>query len=421
MRHPNISKTSDRSGLSNISSRAARTLGDEAEALAVADSLANESVTESAHRDRHRLAPWSALDRFSASGLWASTVPARYGGTDISYSTLTEVIARIATGDASIAQIPLCHWYFVERLKREGTERQKEKYFAQISAGARVGNANAEPGDRSPNDQATSLTPDGHGIFLLTGNKVYTTGSLYADLIYVGARDATNEKVIVVVRADAPGVHIYDDWDGFGQRTTASGRIRFESVVVEEDAVIRDSVGSADADLVSAANHLMHSALEVGIARNAFADAIDHLKNHASPARGSAVAEPYRDPLALAEIGRLHLQQRAAELILAAAAKTADRASAEPTLTPATTALLAAIESKVVTAELALSVTSKLFDLAGAAATTERLGLDRHWRNSRTHTLHDVARWKLHALGNYRTNGALPDPWTLAHPYSENR
>ena len=35
-------------------------------------------------------------------------------------------------------------------------------------------------------------------------------------------------------------------------------------------------------------------------------------------------------------------------------------------------------------------------------------GLDRHWRNARTHTLHDPVRWKRHAVGNYYLNDAAP-------------
>jgi alkylation response protein AidB-like acyl-CoA dehydrogenase len=55
-----------------------------------------------------------------------------------------------------------------------------------------------------------------------------------------------------------------------------------------------------------------------------------------------------------------------------------------------------------------LLATSKLFDLAGAGATLAKYNLDRHWRNARTHTLHDPVRWKYHAIGNYALNGIKP-------------
>ncbi|MGH3584120.1 MAG: acyl-CoA dehydrogenase family protein, partial [Mycobacterium sp.] len=34
--------------------------------------------------------------------------------------------------------------------------------------------------------------------------------------------------------------------------------------------------------------------------------------------------------------------------------------------------------------------------------------LDRHWRNVRTHSLHDPARWKYVHLGNHTLRGARP-------------
>ena len=44
---------------------------------------------------------------------------------------------------------------------------------------------------------------------------------------------------------------------------------------------------------------------------------------------------------------------------------------------------------KIVTTDTALSVTSGIFEVTGARATGRKVGLDRFWRNVRTHTLHD--------------------------------
>jgi len=50
----------------------------------------------------------------------------------------------------------------------------------------------------------------------------------------------------------------------------------------------------------------------------------------------------------------------------------------------------------------------KLFELAGTRSTPAEHGLDRHWRNARTHTLHDPVRWKYPILGKYFLNGEKP-------------
>ena len=65
-------------------------------------------------------------------------------------------------------------------------------------------------------------------------------------------------------------------------------------------------------------------------------------------------------------------------------------------------------EAKVVSTEASLLASNKLFELAGTRATLEEHNLDRHWRNARTHTLHDPVRWKYHAIGNYCLNGIHP-------------
>ena len=47
----------------------------DAEAIEVAQRLAEDFSREAALRDRERRLPWEELERFSASGLWAIRVP----------------------------------------------------------------------------------------------------------------------------------------------------------------------------------------------------------------------------------------------------------------------------------------------------------------------------------------------------------
>ncbi|POZ99791.1 SfnB family sulfur acquisition oxidoreductase, partial [Pseudomonas sp. MWU12-2312b] len=65
-------------------------------------------------------------------------------------------------------------------------------------------------------------------------------------------------------------------------------------------------------------------------------------------------------------------------------------------------------QAKVLSAEIALLASSKLFELAGTRSVLGKYNLDRHWRNARTHTLHDPVRWKYHLIGNYLLNGVKP-------------
>ena len=71
-------------------------------------------------------------------------------------------------------------------------------------------------------------------------------------------------------------------------------------------------------------------------------------------------------------------------------------------------ASIAVAQARAATTAISLDAGSRLFELAGTAATLDDLGLDRFWRNARTHTLHDPVRWKYHAIGNFYLNGKLP-------------
>ncbi|WP_409076589.1 hypothetical protein ACF2G4_22775 (plasmid) [Pantoea sp. C3] len=60
------------------------------------------------------------------------------------------------------------------------------------------------------------------------------------------------------------------------------------------------------------------------------------------------------------------------------------------------------------TTQIALDASQKLFELAGTSSALGHLGFDRHWRNARTHTLHDPIRWKYKIVGNYWLNNEYP-------------
>jgi alkylation response protein AidB-like acyl-CoA dehydrogenase len=96
------------------------------------------------------------------------------------------------------------------------------------------------------------------------------------------------------------------------------------------------------------------------------------------------------------------------EAILAKAGRAVDHALAEPSEDSVAHASLVVAQAKVLSAETALLASSKLFELAGTRSVTGKHNLDRFWRNARTHTLHDPARWKYHLIGNFVLNGVKP-------------
>ncbi|MFJ1990425.1 SfnB family sulfur acquisition oxidoreductase [Streptomyces asiaticus] len=386
----------------------AHVIADDTEALKVAAALADEFRTGAAERDAQRRLPRAELDRLSASGLLAITVPAGHGGADVSAVTLAEVFRLLATADASLAQIPQSHFSYVNVLRRQGTEDQQAFFFGEVLAGKRFGNAQSEAGTKHLQDIRTRLAPAADGSYTLTGVKHYSTGALFADWIPVLARAENDDLHVAYVPRDAPGLTVVDDWDGMGQRTTASGTVRLAAVPVPADRVVPHHLTFRGPQLHGAVAQLLHAAIDAGIASGALAEAVAFVRTKSRPWFESGFETAAEDPLLIQRFGELALQVRGAEALLSAAARAVDTARGHLDEDTAAEASIAVAAAKVAAANAAVETGSSLFEVSGTRSALDALGLHRHWRDARTHTLHDPARWKVQHIGRYVLNGTKP-------------
>ena len=380
------------------------------EALAVADELAKQLRRDSALRDRERRLPHAELELFSRSGLWAISVPKAFGGAGVSYVTLAQVIARIAQADGSLGQIPQNHFYALEVLRVNGTPEQQQRLYAEVLAGRRFGNALAELGTKTAHDRSTRLSREGDG-YRINGRKFYSTGALYAQRIPTSVIDDDGIQRLAFVPADAPGLQVIDDWSGFGQRTTGSGSVVFDNVWVAAADVVAFQSAFERPTPVGPLAQILHAAIDTGIARAAFEDALHFVRTRSRPWVDSGHDKAVDDPLTLKSFGQLSIRLHASEALLERAGEFLDQAAAATPETAAervAAASIAVAEARAISTEIALAASTTLFELAGSQATLAEHNLDRHWRNARVHTLHDPVRWKYHAVGAYRLNGTLP-------------
>ncbi|MFE5210980.1 SfnB family sulfur acquisition oxidoreductase [Streptomyces sp. NPDC056600] len=389
----------------------AHVIADDAEALAVAAELAELFRPEAAYRDAERRLPEQELGELSASGLLGVTVPAEYGGADVRQETLTEIFRLLASADASLAQIPQSHFVYVNVLRRHGTDEQRKFFFGEILAGARLGNAQSEAGTRHVQDIRTRLEPLGDGSYLLTGTKDYCTGALFADWIPVLARAEDGEPHVAYVPRDAEGVTVVDDWDGMGQRTTASGTVRLAAVRVPADRILPHHLTFRGPQLHGAVAQLLHAAIDAGIADGALGEAVAFVRTKSRPWFEGVEAgypEAFDDPLLIQRFGELAVQVRAAEALLSSASRAVDAARADLTDDTAAEASIAVAAAKVTAGKAAVEVADALFEVSGTRSALASHRLDRYWRDARTHTLHDPARWKIQHIGRHTLHGTRP-------------
>jgi SfnB family sulfur acquisition oxidoreductase len=405
----------------------AAVISSDAQALAVAEHIAQQLRKDSALRDRERRLPHAELELFTRSGLWAISVPKAFGGAGVSNVTLAKVIARIAQADASLGQIPQNHFYALEVLRVNGSPEQQQRLYGEVLAGRRFGNALAELGTKTAHDRTTRLSRDGDG-YRINGRKFYSTGALYAQRIPTSVIDDDGVQQLAFVPADAPGVQVIDDWSGFGQRTTGSGSVVFDNVFVAAADVVPFQSAFERPTTVGPLAQILHAAIDTGIARAAFEDALHFVRTRSRPWVDSGQDKASDDPLTLKSFGHLSIRLHATEALLERAGEYLDRAAAAVTVTASASAAnvgaglprdesatdlvasasIAVAEARAISTEISLAASTTLFELAGSQATLAEHNLDRHWRNARVHTLHDPVRWKYHAIGNFYLNQVNP-------------
>ena len=361
--------------------------------------------------ERDRVLQYEAVGRLRAAGLLNLRVPARYGGPGGSVRDVLAVVIEIARASSNVAQALRAHFGYSERLlSNRAAEAERLRWFARINEGLVFGNAITDGTGSAPSSADTTVLADADGVLRLNGYKFYSTGSLFADVIAVSAVDADGQDMQAVVPTDRPGVELFDDWDGFGQRMTASGGTRFSDVQVHPDEVTTVSDGS----------HLGHSttflqlylaAVTAGIAQRVLDDAVAYVRGKARPAAHSLADTAARDPFVLQAVGDIAADAAAAGALVLSAADAIDavvdgelqhdgQAVADLAITVA--------RAQVVAERLTLSAAERLFDTGGASATARALNLDRHWRNARTVASHNPLVYKAYAAGDYAVNGTWP-------------
>lgn len=363
----------------------------------VLDSIAHGAVD----RDRNRELPREQIRLLRDAGFTALRVPVEHGGLGATVRQTFAQLTDLAAADPNLTQALRVHFFTVEGFLAGGDAEG----LRRAGEGIIYGNAISEKGIGAVDRYQTHLTPTDDGNYQLNGTKYYSTGTLYADVISVAA-DLDGRRVTVLVDADAPGVHQFDDWDGFGQRLTGSGTTVFTGVTVDAEAVTEGGYGDTGHVIDTAYLQLFHLSALAGIARRAADDARDRVGNRDRTFSHAPADLPREDPLVQAVLGRVY---SAASVARASALAVADAVAASFD-SPGDIALidaaeLASSEAQVVLVPLVLDAVSEAFETGGASVASEKLDLDRHWRNARTLGVHNPVIYKQQAVGRYHLTG----------------
>jgi alkylation response protein AidB-like acyl-CoA dehydrogenase len=336
--------------------------------------------------------------------------PVEFGGQGLNYAQASLVTRAIARGDTSIAHLIGYHYAQTrvtplfgtpEQAREQSRQNGKKKLFWGGVQNPR-GGSNLE------------LSRDGDG-FRVSGQRTFASGASLGDQLSITTL-LEGRLQLISIPGGREGFVALDNWDAIGQRLTDSGGVELRNVRVERSEVVGDpDIGHAftpHQTLVTPHWQLAFVNFYIGTAEGALAEAQEWTRKHGAPWETSGVTKATDDAYILQTVGELVSQVRAAALLADRAGEALQSAIDKgPSLTPdeRAEAAIAVYEAKYLTTKVALETTSRLFEIQGARATTTKYGFDRHWRNVRTHTIHDPVAYKAREVGDWSLNHRAPE------------
>ncbi|SHN47688.1 acyl-CoA dehydrogenase family protein [Cryptosporangium aurantiacum] len=368
----------------------------------------------SAERESAAGRPRDVVDRLRGTGFLTLRVPRDHSGADVSLRQVFEVLIDVARADSNVAQALRAHFAYIEGLR---FTPNSQSAFEVITGGSVIGNAITEPTGAAAGDFAglSTVFARSEDGWTITGTKFYSTGTLYADRVWVWGVTDGGVPASALIPLDRPGITVVDDWDGFGQRASGSGTTHFENTPATVDEVVVAGSEPPPRLAIGAFLQLWLTAVVVGNLEAASNDAQALLRGRSRGITHGTTELPRHDPVLLQQVGDIASKAYAARAIVLDAASLLDDVDArlhagELDGVAAQEAGRRVAEAKISVERLALDAATALFEVGGASATRASANLDRHWRNIRTLASHNSTRIKARVIGDHVINGSdLPD------------
>lgn len=383
--------------------------------LGLAD-LFTEFAEGAARRDVDRGLIFEETARLKALGFGALRLDLP-GRPALPLADFFALVRDLASADPNIAHVFRNHFFAIETHRRTPDLPFSARVVALARAGASFGVAFNEQ-SRDPAGGAgylptARLEVDGDG-FRISGVKIYSTGNLYADHLFSSAIDADGAARQFFIPTKAKGVVLEDDWDGFGQKLTGSGKTVFDRVRIEASDLYDTPVrGEDEPFLYGFTFHQIYLTTAIsGITDRILRDAVTTVQARKRNFYHALHEHPANEPELQAVIGRIAAYRAAIQAVTDRAVAALDRAwaGAEGPEAQALSiaASIAAAEAKVVTDEVAATLAGLLIDVSSGSGVSIARALDRHWRNIKVISSHNPRVYKERVLGDHYLNGTAP-------------
>ncbi len=363
-------------------------------------------------RELQHILPVEPIRWLKEAGFGTLRIPQEKGGFGASLPQLFQLLTELAEADSNLPQALRAHVAFVEDRLNTPDTPARDRWFQRFREGDIVGSGWTEIGEVRLGEVKTKVSPVGEH-WQLTGDKFYSTGTLFADWIDVFAqRSDTGNAVIALVSTHQSAVERIDDWDGFGQRLTGSGTTRFHQAQVDASHVY----DFADRFRYQTAFYQqVLLATLAGISRAIVRDVTAAVQQRQRVYSHGNAGQARNDVQILQVIGQITswsyateatVNQSTQELQHAYEAHLSHDAAYVQQVNIA--AELAAAKAQVIASDLVPRAATELFNALGASDTRLSKTLDRHWRNARTVASHNPVIYKARNVGDWQVNGKEP-------------
>jgi len=264
---------------------------------------------------------------------------------------------------------------------------------------------------------------------VFNGSKNFNTGGVVSDLtVLEGVLEGTENHIFAFVLTKQPGFVFAHNWNNVGLRLTESGGVKIQNISIPWNDALGWSADTHEpiasilnipfASLLLPTIQLVFVNLYLGIALGSldFASKYTKTATRAWPFGGDNKESASEEFYILERYGNFFAHLRAAETLTDKAGSVISDAygkySVKRDISARERGDIAewVASAKVVVTDTSLRVTAGVFEVTGSRATGRKVGLDRFWRDVRTHTLHDPVAYKNRELGEYLLLNRVPEP-----------
>lgn len=331
-------------------------------------------ASELEHKDQY---PEDIIEMMKGLGLFATVIPEKYGGLNLSFTTYAAIIEELARGWMSLAGVVNTHVIVSYVISQYGTEEQKERFLPRLAKGEiRAALCLTEPNAGS-DVQALVTTATRRGDhYYINGTKMFITNGRRAGVFCVLTK--TNKEAnpphrgmsVLLVEAGTPGFSAGRDIEKLGYKGVETTELIFEDAEVPVTNLLGGVEGQGFRHIMDGmeTGRINVAARAVGVARAAFEDAIRYAQQRFT--FGVPISEHQAIQFKLADMATKIEAARLLTMNAAAKKDAGERTDVEAGM------------AKLFASETAVEVTLDAMRIHGGYGYTKDMKVERYYRDA---------------------------------------